>query len=168
MAGTKRRTGRPKLTIISADGRMRSAPAPRRSPTTIDELPTRIFFTRGSSTPISGSLTVLRKYAEWLAQKRVRRLWVVGHANRRSWSKASRALADTRVRAVRDLLVWLGAGRNQVRRLSASRLHEIGAGSTRAVRAMHRSVELVVGPTGQLAVQSQPPRRRAPRRRRAA
>jgi outer membrane protein OmpA-like peptidoglycan-associated protein len=106
MAGKKRRTGRTRLTVLDGNGTMRSAPAPRRdSPTSIDGLPTRVYFTRGSSTPTSNSLTVLRKYAEWLARNRARRLFVVGHANRRNWAQTSAALADARVRAVRDLLV---------------------------------------------------------------
>lgn len=169
MAEKQRQAGRPRLTIIGSNGSMRPAPAARRgSPTTIDGLPTRVYFSRGSSTPTSGSLTVLRKYAEWLARSRDRRLVVVGHANRRSWSKASRALADARVLTVRDLLVWLGAGRAQVRRVSPSRLHDITLGSSRAERATHRSVELIVGPTGQLNQQAPAPRRRASARSRAA
>ncbi len=169
MARKYRPVGRPRLTIIGSNGRMRSAPMPRRgSPTTIDGLPTRVYFSRGSSTPTSGSLTVLRKYARWLTRNRARRLFVLGHANRRSWNKASLALADARVRAVRDLLVWLGAGRKQVRRVSPSRLHEIRPGSASADRATHRSVELIVGPTGQLNVQSPVSRRRMTTRRSAA
>lgn len=169
MAGKKRRTGRPRLTVVRGNGSMRSAPMPRHgSPTTIDGLPTRVYFSRGSSTPTSGSLTVLRKYAQWLARHRARKLWVVGHANRRKWDKASRALADARVRAVRDLLVWLGAGRTQVRRVAASRLHMVHPGTTSAEQATHRSVELIVGPTGQLNVQAPVPRKRARAGRRAA
>lgn len=169
MAGRKRRRGKTRLTIVNGHGKMRSARAPRRdSPTSIDGLPTRVYFTRGSSTPTSTSLTVLRKYAQWLARSRARKLFVVGHANRRNWAEASAALADARVRAVRDLLVWLGAGRKQVRRVSPARLHRIRPGSTSAERATHRYVELIVGSGGQPNVQVPVPRRRRPSLRRAA
>lgn len=141
---------------------MRSAPVP------IDDLPTRVYFSRGNSTPTGKSLPVLHKYAQWLARNRTRYLSVVGHANHRSWAKSAKSLADARVRAVRDLLIWLGAGRNQVRRMSRSRLHTVKRASTRAERAEHRSVELIVGRTGQSIVNVSVPRRRTPTHRRAA
>jgi len=125
----------------------------------IDDLPTRIYFSRGSCTPTGGSLTVLRKYAEWLAGSRTRALYVVGHANLRLKGKAALALADARARAVRDLLVWLGARRGQVRRMTPSRMHQIRSNSTSSARAANRSVEIVVAPGGSVTSQRPVPRR---------
>ena len=169
MTDTRRRPGRPRLTVLGSNGTMRSAPVPRRrSPAPIDDLPTRVYFSRGSSTPTGKSLSVLHKYAQWLARNRARYLSIVGHANHRSWAKSAKSLADARVRAVRDLLIWLGAERKQVRRMSRSRLHSVKRASTRAERAEHRFVELIVGPTGQSNVTASVPRRRTPTHRRAA
>ncbi len=110
--------------------------------------PTRIHFPRASSTPTGASLTVLRRYAEWLADDRVRRLFVLGHANKRLWDRAALGLADARARSVRDLLIFLGAKPEQVRRVSPARLHGAGPDSTRGERAAHRCVELIVSPDG--------------------
>ncbi len=169
MAGRRRGRDRPRLAVVRGDGSIRTAAVSRRgSPATVAGLPALIYFPRGSSTPTRSSLTVLRRYADWLACRRARKLWVVGHANRSNRGKASRALAAARVRAVRDLLVWLGAGPGQVRRLSPSRLHADRPAATAAERAAHRSVELIVGPTGQLNVVTPVSRSRASARRRAA
>jgi outer membrane protein OmpA-like peptidoglycan-associated protein len=169
MAGKKRREGPPRLTIIRGNGSMKTAPMPRRgSPTSIDGLPTRIYFSRGSSTPNTTGLNVLRQYAEWLKRNRAQKIFVVGHANKRIWDKASLALADARARAVRDLLVWLGARPTQVRRVTPSQLHRIRSGSTRGERITHRYVELIVGPTGSLIAKKVIPARRPSSRRRAA
>lgn len=164
--GTKKRgTGRPRLTVIQGDGMMKSVRTPRRQlPTGVNGLPTRIYFSRGSSTPTGGSLATLHSYAGWLTRNRVRRIFVVGHANRRLRNKAAISLADARARAVRDLLVWLGAKRDQVRRVTPSRLHRLWPDSTRGQRAAHRFVELVVAPTGSLLAQRAVPPRRTPAR----
>lgn len=144
----KRGTSRPQLTVVRSNGLMKSAGGPRRSlPKPVSSLPTRIYFSRGSSTPTGGSLT-LRQYAEWLARSRARGLFVVGHANLRLQDRPSSDLADARARAVRDLLVWFGAHKSQVRRVSPSQLHRIRPDTTRSLRASHRSVELIVAPTG--------------------
>ncbi|MDH4258672.1 MAG: OmpA family protein [Gammaproteobacteria bacterium] len=169
MPGKKRRNGRPRLTIVSGNGSMKAAPMPRAgSPTSIDGLPTRIYFSRASSTPNTTSLNVLRKYAEWMKRDRAQKIFVVGHANKRLWDKASLALADARARAVRDLLVWLGAHGAQVRRVTPSQLHRIPSRSTRDERIAHRFVELIVGPTDSLIAKKMITARRSSSRRRAA
>ncbi|MDH5275864.1 MAG: OmpA family protein [Gammaproteobacteria bacterium] len=132
---------KPKLIVVGGNGATRPRGLSRRPPPVhFDDLPTRIYFSRASSTPTGGSLTVLRKYAEWLARSRTRALYVVGHANLRLKGKAALALADARARAVRDLLVWLGARRGQVRRMTPSRMHQIRSDSTRSARAANRAV----------------------------
>ncbi len=131
-----------------------------------NNLPTRVYFARSGSTPTGSSLTTLRRYAEWLARSRARRVYVVGHANLRGREdRTSRSLADERARAVVDLLVWLGARRDQVHRISTARLHRIRPESTRGTRAAHRCVELIVPLKGSLAARrARPPLRRAPAR----
>jgi outer membrane protein OmpA-like peptidoglycan-associated protein len=155
---------RPKLTIVHSNGRMTSTSTPRPSVSkSVSSLPTRIYFSRGSSTPTGSSLTTLRRYAEWLARSRARGLLVVGHANLRLQDRPSGDLADARARAIRDLLVWLGAHKSQVRRVSPSQLHRIRRDTTASLRAHHRSVELIVAPTASsIAQRAMPPRRRAP------
>ena len=159
---TKSTTSRPKLTVVNDSGIKKSAGGARQSSSRgVSGLPTRIYFSRGSSTPTGGSLSTLRKYSAWLARNRERRLFIVGHANLRLQDRPSIALADARARAVRDLLVWLGAQRGQVRRITPAQLHRIRPGSTRGQRAAHRSVELIIAPTGSLLAQgSMPPKRR--------
>lgn len=160
----KRGASRPQLTIVHRDGRMTSTGTPRQTVSkSLSGLPTRIYFPRGSSTPTGSSLTTLRRYAEWLARSRARRLLVVGHANLRLQDRPSSDLADARARAVRDLLVWLGAHKPQVRRVSPSQLHRIRRDTTASLRAHHRSVELIVAPTASsIAQRAMPPRRRPP------
>ncbi|MEO8445236.1 MAG: OmpA family protein [Gammaproteobacteria bacterium] len=157
MATRKRPPARPRLKIVGGNGTA-------KGPADISKWPTRIYFSRASSTPTPGSLDTLRKYAEWLARSRKRRVFVVGHANQRLWAKAAVALAEARARAVRDLLVWLGAKRDQVRRIGPAALHRIRPGTTRHERAAHRYVELIPAPDGSIkAEQAVPPWQRVVR-----
>jgi outer membrane protein OmpA-like peptidoglycan-associated protein len=149
MSGKKRRNSRPQLTVVRRDGRMQSVRPKRGRPTlAVDDLPTRIYFSRASSTPTGDSLTTLWAYAQWLASGRARKVLLRGHANRLFWAKSALALADARVRAVRDLLLWLGAGADQVGRVRSSQLHRRTVYSLRRQRQQHRSVEIIVVPTG--------------------
>lgn len=164
----KKKGGSPKLTVVRGTGPKKSGGSARRSASApLSSLPTRIYFSRGSSTPTGSSLTTLRKYAEWLARSRARKLFVVGHANLRLQDRPSAELADARARAVCDLLVWLGARRSQVRRVSQSQLHRIRPDTTRGLRAAHRSVELIVAPGGFVIPKKAMPPPRRPRARKA-
>ncbi|MEO8225229.1 MAG: OmpA family protein [Gammaproteobacteria bacterium] len=165
MATRKRPTARPRLKIVGGNGAAKPPVATgRKSPADVSKWPTRIYFSRASSTPTGGSLTTLRKYAEWLARGRMRRVFVVGHANQRLWDKAAVGLADARARSVKDLLVWLGAERDQVRKLGAAAVHRIRPGTTRGDRAAHRYVELIVAPDGSIKAKQAVPAWKRPAR----
>lgn len=147
MARKTNRPKRPNLTIIRGNGSMRGARGAERSTLrSIEGLPSRVYFPRASSTPVGGSLIVLRRYADWLVARRARRVVVLGHANLWSWSEGARALALARSRAVRDLLVFLGAGRAQIRRATVAKLHPVDDWSTSGERQSRRFVEIIAVP----------------------
>lgn len=149
----------PRLTLVQ--GTKRRAPSNSNTPrTTTDQgrLPTRIFFARSGSTPTGASLTTLSRYGDWLARRGSRKVYVLGHANKRGWDKTAIALADERSRAVRDLIIWFGAKPAQVSRITPSELHLMSGVSTRAERQAHRCVDLIVAPDDRLANESQVPR----------
>ena len=93
----------------------------------------------------------------------VRKLHVLGHANRQPWPAATRNLADARSRAVRDLLVWLGARPGQVRRVQLPESHGVRAATVSSEPAEQRYVELIAipgrGPAKQMALPGRARRR---------
>ena len=102
--------------------------------------PVIIEFARGSSTPRVESLTAMHAVAEWLAKSATERVTVVGHANVRARDESAASLARTRVSAVMDLLVLLGAQRHQLVALRSTRLHSVQIGSTLGERRQRRVV----------------------------
>lgn len=155
---------KPRFTLVRRDGTMFSVKSKRGAPFDLSSLPRRIYFPRASSTPVPRSLLALRTCADWLRERPSRRVFLVGHANRRNWSEASRALATARAHAVRDLLVFLGAARRQIGSILSSKLHSMGRDSTAKLRGQHRYVEIIPGASGGAISQSIPrPRRMAVR-----
>lgn len=159
-----RRKPGPQLTVVRSDGRMRNVrPGGVRSGFPAGELPSRVYFSRGSSTPTGTGLNTLWGYAQWLAASRARKLHVLGHANRQPWPAATRNLADARSRAVRDLLVWLGARPGQVRRVQLPESHGVRAATVSSEPAEQRYVELIAipgrGPAKQMALPGRARRR---------
>ncbi|NJO12693.1 MAG: hypothetical protein HC872_03600 [Gammaproteobacteria bacterium] len=158
MTGKRRNSRQSALTVINGKGRMattRSRLALSR--VLVEQLPTRIHFSRGGSTPTGASLSTLNQYAAWLREEPQRKIYLLGHANQKLQGKLATALADERALTVRDLLVWMGADRTQVSRIKPSRIHRLRGDSTPGQRRSHRCVELIVAPSGRPAMQAQKP-----------
>ena len=129
------------LKIVRSDGSMRpvSVQSTRERSREV-AFPVIIEFARGSSTPRVESLTTMHAVAEWLAKSATERVTVVGHANVLGRDESAASLARTRVSAVMDLLVLLGAKRHQLVALRSTRLHSVQIGSTLGERRQRRVV----------------------------
>lgn len=129
------------LMVVRSDGSMRPVrgQSTRRRRQEV-AFPVIVEFGRGSSTPRVESLTAMHAVATWLAQNATERVTVVGHANVRGRDAPAASLARIRVSAVTDLLVLLGAKRDQLVALRSTRLHSVQIGSTLGERRQRRVV----------------------------
>ncbi|MBI2383334.1 MAG: OmpA family protein [Gammaproteobacteria bacterium] len=85
----------------------------------------------------------LQRWADYLAANRRATVTVEGHADERGDESGNRLLAERRARAVRQALIQLGAGPNQVRVASRGESSPVETAHDESAWSLNRRVEIV-------------------------